>query len=712
MTRLFTAVLAVSAVLAATPAAAKSPGLYFRPRDWNKEILGAQRLPDVKLDESRTPGQITVITASDIRNSGARTLQEVLSNMSGVNQFDEIGNGFQGTLDLRGFNASPVPATAVIVDGVRVNEVNFSQVNYQLIPLENIEKIEIHPGPSTLYGKNALAGIIHITTKRGGPDKVTAETGASYGSFNRKKGWTSVGGAVNGFDYYISGTKESENGYRAYSNANIGTVKAKLGYKQGERTDITVSYTRVDDRLQQSGSLTGPEIAQDPKQAISNVDYISRMDFFNYNQRQAFGGGFSMALNVHLRKRREHSPLNRGRTSVSEFLVDMESKGVTAQLSQESEVFDRRNVTSFGAETTRNQADSRSSGSFGAFPFANANMTIDDSVGFFFQNILDVIPETLVLTTGLRYDESKVKFDNKLKPAKSGEQFFNRTSPRIGLNYNHSDSFRTYAIYSEAFRTPTISEISSLGPFGNSILKPVKAKNYEIGAQTQLGKVVELRMSLFRTDLIDEIFPVFDPTAGFGKNINVDKTRRTGIEWGLKAGNGILDGYLNHAYTKSTFQTDLTLDKAPWPATQEVKKGDLMPMVPEHRVAVGINIRPKKGWTVSLDETCVGPQRIIGDESNTEPRLPGYCLTNLGTSYERADWRVFFKGFNMLDKSYHTRGILATNPATFDKDRFLVQAPGINVQAGISYRFTAGAGTATASAKTPDITGLARRAIQ
>ena len=85
--------------------------------------------------------------------------------------FDGVGNEFQQTVDMRGFNAQPVTATSVFVDGVRVNEPDFNTINFDLIPIEDIERIEILPGTATVFGRNALAGVINITTKRGRKDR-------------------------------------------------------------------------------------------------------------------------------------------------------------------------------------------------------------------------------------------------------------------------------------------------------------------------------------------------------------------------------------------------------------------------------------------------------------------------------------------------------------------------------------------------------------
>src|SRR2546427_4355069 len=133
-------------------------------------VVTSTRLKDVEQEISRIPGKVIVITEEDIKELGAKTIQEILQYQSGVVLYDQLGNEFQSTVDLRGFNAQPVTATSVFVDGVRVNEPDFNTINFDLIPLESIERIEILPGTATVFGRNALGGVINITTKRSRKD--------------------------------------------------------------------------------------------------------------------------------------------------------------------------------------------------------------------------------------------------------------------------------------------------------------------------------------------------------------------------------------------------------------------------------------------------------------------------------------------------------------------------------------------------------------
>ena len=101
-------------------------------------VVTYTRLRDIEQPASRVPGKVITVTADEIQKLGAKTIQEVLQYQTGIVLYDSIGNEFQSTVDLRGFNGQPVPATSVFVDGVRVNEPDFNSINFDLIPIEDI----------------------------------------------------------------------------------------------------------------------------------------------------------------------------------------------------------------------------------------------------------------------------------------------------------------------------------------------------------------------------------------------------------------------------------------------------------------------------------------------------------------------------------------------------------------------------------------------
>ena len=650
-------------------------------------VVGATRLPDVRFDQSRVPANVTVITAEEIKQSGATTVQQVLSQQLGVVLFDEIGNRFQPTVDLRGFNGAPTTGVTVLVDGVRVNEPDFNQVNYDLIPLEDIDRIEIIPGASAIFGKNALAGVINIVRKRGGAmPQTTAE--AAIGSFGHRKFTLTSGGPIKAFDYYLGVSREDEDGFRDNSGSGITRFLTKLGYRLGDATDITLSYTHVDDDLKQAGSLTPEELRLNREQSVTPGRVASELNLLTGNLRQTLPFNLSIALNGFVRLRNSDAS-NVGRTSTSQSRTDVDSKGGTAQLSHDVTLLGRRSIFTLGAELTRNETDRKLEARFGEFPFTSGTFIKEHLLSFYAQESLNLF-EPLVLTVGLRYDREKLHFLDRLDPSNSGFRQFERWNPRVGLNYNFNKDIGLYASYTEGFRPPLPDEITALGPFSSNLnLRPVKSKNYELGGRVKLGAWLEGSAAFFHTIVRDEIFFVLtDPLLGIGQNVNISRSRRQGFEISLKPRyRELVDGFITYTFTEATFQSEFVLPKPPFPNQQQAEKGNEFPQVPNHRLSAGVNYHPWRDWTFSLNALYVGCQFLFGDESNTEVKLSDYLVFNTKITYQRGNLTAFLIGNNIFDKEYETRGILATNPNTFALDRFLVPAPGIEVFVGLSYRF-------------------------
>ncbi|MGH7221308.1 MAG: TonB-dependent receptor, partial [Nitrospiraceae bacterium] len=260
-------------------------------------VVSSTRLPDTPVDARTLPAKVTVITAEDIQKSGAKSVQEAMQWANNIVMYDLVGNGFQQTIDLRGFNGQPVPSTSVFVDGQRINEPDFNTVNFDLIPFDTIERIEIIPGPASIYGKNAMGGVINIITKRGGEKRqVTGE--AMGGSWGRQRYSVNASGPIGKFDYYVNLGKEKEDGYRDDSSANISRVNGRVGYRPTEETDVTLSYTFVTDKLYQAGSLPLSIASVNPRTNFTPGDFVDHdTNVIRLTGRQGLPWGFSLNVN-------------------------------------------------------------------------------------------------------------------------------------------------------------------------------------------------------------------------------------------------------------------------------------------------------------------------------------------------------------------------------------------------------------------------------
>ena len=667
-------------------------------------IVSDTRLPTFKSNPYAIPSKVSIITSDDIQKRGVRTVQEAVQYATGVILYDAVGNNFEQTIDLRGFNGQPFPSTTVFVDGVRINDPDSNVVNFDLVPIESIDRIEIYPGSSAIFGKNALGGTINILTKNGS-SRHRLRSGVNFGSFQRQIVSVQASGPIQKkFRYFTSFSRELEKGFRDNSGARISRFFGKFGYNPSSRTDINASFTYVKDRIYQAGSLPLSIATVDPTRNFTSGDFHDRESHaVRINMKQELSGGFSVTVNGFYQRFQEEGQTV-GQTSQINALSDVESWGGATQVAHHSQIFGQSNDLVFGGEFARNDFGNNDRAfffSFPEFPTLTHTSIDEDVLGLYFQNTLTLWSKFIVMG-GVRYDHDQFGFKDNKAPANNISRRFNRVTPRAGVTYRMFPRTSVFFQYSKGFRVPTVGQLfTSRGTFGSSDpdLRPVKTTNYEIGMKSRLGKHLEGTVTAFHTDVQDEIITSCgDPTcAPVASNRNVDESRRRGVEASVKGFfNGYFDGSLNYTFTEATFQSKVITN--PFflmgsPFIENISIGDSFPMVPEHRISVTGNYHPIQGMTLSLMGLYVSPQFLLNDSSNSKARLPGYFVLNAKASLERPVPGGILKGFLMLnnitDSTYFSQGIYFPNLSTGGGklEQFVVPGYPFNVYGGISFEF-------------------------
>ena len=162
------------------------------------------------------PSSVSVITAKEIEEKNVTSVQEALQHLPGV----YMSQAAQGGLQLRGFSSSDV---LVLVDGVQMNDTYGGDVNFNMIPVENIERIEVLRGAaSSIYGGHAVGGVINIITKE--PEEGTHVNAAlTYGSNNTWKKALSLNSKVNDkWSFGLGYENRKSDGYHGYYNSASG----------------------------------------------------------------------------------------------------------------------------------------------------------------------------------------------------------------------------------------------------------------------------------------------------------------------------------------------------------------------------------------------------------------------------------------------------------------------------------------------------------
>ena len=219
-------------------------------------VIANAPLAGLGLPPEQIPANVQTADSRDMQRQQVLGLAEYLNgNFSGINVNESANNPFQLDINYHGFTASPLLGTpqglSVYVDGVRVNESFGDTVNWDLIPQAAISTVTLMSGSNPVFGLNTLGGALSVRTKSGHEDPGT-ELEAYGGSFGRRAFEGTTGGAFGNFDYFFTASYFDETGWRDFSPSRLWQAFGKVGW-QNERTDLDLSYTYADTRLDGTG---------------------------------------------------------------------------------------------------------------------------------------------------------------------------------------------------------------------------------------------------------------------------------------------------------------------------------------------------------------------------------------------------------------------------------------------------------------------------
>jgi vitamin B12 transporter len=489
---------------------------------------------------------VTVIEGDEIESRHYPTVDDALRTVPGVEIRRSGSFGKTTSISIRGANPNQVQ---VLVDGVRVKSPTLGQAELTDLAPDMIERIEIIRGPqSTIYGADAIGGVVHIITKRGSGSP-TGQVSQEVGNRDTLRSTARLSGAWRGLDYALGASHFESNGLSINDGTNQDAASARVGLALpgDSRVGLAVRYNKTDTGVPVEFEATpnpiwptiDPNTRQESETYTVTVEGRTRpvtwwegeVRASRYQNTQAFIDppdpftcppatfgppcDFPGRFRVSRHEVEGLSHFHLGRWSTSTFGIEWREERATVQ---------------------------------GTSAFAPHTETVS---GFFEQKFRFF--DRLFLSGGVRVEDSSV--------------FGTSTTERGSLAYViRAWGTRLHGSAGSGFRAPTFNDLFFPG-FSNPDLKPEKSFSWDVGVDQRLwNDRVRLGLTYFHhkfTDLIACCVPL--PVFPFATTANIGRARSAGIEFVSEV--VLLDtlvAALNYTYTDTeNLLTDRPLPREP-----------------------------------------------------------------------------------------------------------------------------------------------------
>ena len=573
---------------------------------------------------------ITVISSKEIERKQKTTVLEALRDVPGLDVVQTGGAGSQTSIFLRGANSEH---TLVMIDGVEVNDPISPgrSYNFANLTVDNIERIEIIRGPqSTLYGSDAIGGVINIITKKGeGKPKFSLSAeGGSFTTFREATGisggnkWVNYSFALSRFDTEgISAASKKDGNYErdGYENTSLS---GRLGFTPMDNLniDFILRYIDAKTELDNFAGVGGddPNYVQKSNQLLFKTQV--GLSLFNDLWIQKLG----FALNDHNRdlenKKDPQHPFDYEKGRYDGQLIKFDW--------QHHLNLHKTNALTFGVDWDREEGESKYywESQWGpgqsVFPKKTA-----DIKGYYIQDEIKLW-DRLFATLGVRIDDHS--------------RFGTETTYRIAPAYliKETDT-KIKGTFGTGFKAPSLYQLFGppdpfFGPVGNKDLKPEKSRGWDFGIEQELlKKRVILGATYFRNDFKNLIN--FESGQGY---INIAKAKTEGVE--LFASAKPIDDLalrINYTYTD----------------TEDKTTGETLIRRPRNKIGLDLNYHFLNKGNVNLGVIYVGKRddKDFSTFPSRRVKLDPYTLINLAASYDISkNFQLFGRVENLLDKEY------------------------------------------------------------
>ena len=630
--------------------------------DQSKNILVTATRLD--LDNSKARGNTTVITAADIEQSTARTLPELLGQEAGILTRSLYGNhGTGATVDIRGFGAASTQNTLILLDGRRLNDVDLSSVDFSIIPLQSIERIEItRNSGAVLYGDGAVGGAINIITRQ--PEKTGTSTfvKAGAGNLDTQKLDAHVSHNTGPLAVFIGAHGVSSDGYRDNNELDEKSLNSDIRYTRGNN-QLFLKANWFDQELELPGvrnvnpDLGINQLKSDRRGTSTPRDYADQDGFsINPGITHYRDDGTEAVIDFGYRTKNQTAFFDdyfSDGAYASYLDSDLDTRSFTPRVSKPYQLLGKDAQTTVGIDYYDSDYDSDRSlnKSTGNQPIHRLHID-QESTAIYADSTVAATPD-ITVNLGARLQWVKTDATDRFDPAAPGANpVFDSQAPdfddshrlhmlEAGIEKQFTPTTAAYIKWTRSARVATVDELFESRIF--SPLDPQTSNGMDIGSSYNLDRV-SFTANAYYMRLRDEIH--YDPDPVASENINLDPTKRYGLELsGTVDVNDRLRLQGNYSYMRSKFR-DGQYD------------GNTVPLVPENTATVSGIWKQSPATDFILTANYIDNKYFDNDQSNTFGRkIPSYKTVDAKISHRYKGYRMTAEVNNIFEEEAVDYGV-------------------------------------------------------
>lgn len=595
----------------------------------------------IEQKQSATGKVVTVITKEQLEKSSGKTVSQILNEQAGIviNGAYNAAGSVQ-TVYMRG--ASP-GRVLILMDGIPVNDPSFINNEYDLnfFSINEVERIEVCKGAqSTLYGSDAIAGVINIITVNKEITKpFNVKATAAYGSFNTFKGNVQLFGKQNKFTYNLRYARLSTDGFSSAYDSSGKKDYEKDTYK-GNVISASLQY-----QLSKQISFRGFTQYSGYKSDIDASIFTDEKDYYIDNSVHTSGVSFNYkGEKVTVTANYQYADLERTYLNDSGFIAGFtkyESNAYKGR-TQFAEIFASVNLG--GGFTLLQGSDYR-------YGLMNNDYLSISSFGPYASKFKDTSVSQASLYASLMFNSVNKRFNAEVGARINvHSRYGSNHTYTFNPSYKINDHYRVFGSIASGFKAPSIYQVYD-NTVGNRELKAEKSVNYEIGFSQQHNKMSSRLVYFYRTikDGVDFNYISF-------KYFNFVKQIVRGLEYEIKVQPvAKLDISANYTFLSSTETTQ----------SRETFKDTSYSYLlrrPRHSLNLAMGYQFTQGLFASITGKYVGSRNDVGGYMASDVKLEDYHMINMYAEYKlKKHFKFFIDAQNITgEKFFDIRGYNAT----------------------------------------------------